>query len=139
MSHLPTITWREIEGGKVEALCPQSLKMFLNRDVRTNMVERLKEGFEKFKKRDNMYAVAFINLEIVTLIFITFQSYAWTKVLGHGFTMYGFTFIGYYMVDQEIDQLPLPKSNPAYEYFPHMAKCQMNTMGVGGDIEVNVL
>lgn len=138
MSYLPYFVWTQAEGGRIAGLCT-GMKTFLSRDDRRKSVDRLKEGFLKFVGKGPMYGLTFCCLEAANFGSILLQSYLWIQLFGHGSHRFGIDVISYVMADKtSMHQLPIPKPNPSYKFFPFVVKCQINTHGAGGDIQVKL-
>ena len=92
---------------------------------------RLVKCFEKFKNRNNIYAVQFFFFEILNLVNVLVQINYINKFLGGRFVDYGSQIFQFYNhIDMGID--------PMVEVFPKVTKCQFNRHGPGGDIIVRL-
>ena len=92
---------------------------------------RLVKCFEKFKNRNNIYAVQFFFFEILNLVNVLVQINYINKFLGGRFVDYGSQLFQFYNhIDMGID--------PMVEVFPKVTKCQFNRHGPGGDIIVRL-
>lgn len=136
LSYAPFKVWTDLEGGQVKALC-MGMKNFMLSSKRVDLVDKLKEGFLKFRRRKQHYGTSYLCLQLVNLPLLLFQSWYWIRLFGKDSDKYGIQFLQYYLEAQSYASgLPLPKPHPSSNFFPLRIKCQMNTYGVGGDIEV---
>ena len=133
---MPFYVWKEAEGGQVASICT-GLTVFSSRDNRRSQAELLKDGFLLFRNRRQHYGALYLLLQTLNLLIILFQAWFWVRFFGQGAHLFGLNYIQYFLQDQNLDGYPIKKPNPAFEFFPSMVKCQLNTVGVGGDIENN--
>ena len=137
MAYAPLKVWTDIEGGQLKSLC-MGMKNFELSSKRADFVDKLKEGFLKFRRRKQLYGTSFLCLQLANIPLLMFQSWFWFKLFGEGFLTYGIKYLQYYTKEQSYGSgLPLPKPHPSYQFFPIRIKCQINTYGVGGEIEVH--
>ena len=86
-----------------------------------------------------MCGITFRGLEVINLLLIVFSSWVLVRFFGKGAHLYGIDFVEYFMQDNaSMHNLPIPKPNPSYKFFPLLAKCQYNLHGVGGAIQVKI-
>jgi len=125
--YLPRHIWKQVEDGRVK-FCINGMKdPELDDGARLERARRLVKCFEKFKNRNNIYAVQFFFFEILNLMNVLVQINYINKFLGGRFVDYGSQIFQFYNhIDMGID--------PMVEVFPKVTKCQFNRHGPGGDI-----
>merc|ERR1712212_331922 len=125
--YLPRYVWKIVEGGRVKFCINGMKEPELDDGERLQKAQRLVTYFEKFKNRNNIYAVQFFFFEILNLVNVLVQMNYINKFLGGRFLDYGSQILQFYNhIDIGID--------PMVEVFPKMTKCQFNRHGPGGDI-----
>jgi hypothetical protein len=116
--YFPRYLWKKMEGGRVSICTKDMTGPEPDTEAQSKRLANMIENYNKFKSKNNSYAMKFLFVELVNLMNVVGQMFLMDKFMGHRFMDYGLRLYSFYTRQEEDSQV-----DPMQEIFPKMTKC----------------